>query len=167
MNFNLNLGVNYQNRTEQTLEPDIRKAQELITWADHLVFVYPIWWGLMPALLKGFFDRVFLPDFAFKYQQGKTFPAQLLKGKTARLLVTADSPSFWYSLVMGRPNHIAIRRSILGFSGIKPIRIKTFGPVRNSSAEQRKKWLMQAAKAAKKDARYTRTISKSLKPEHG
>ncbi len=167
MQFDLNLGANYDNRTEQALEPDIVKAQKLIAWADHLVFAYPIWWGLMPALVKGFFDRVFLPNFAFKYEKAKTFPAQLLKGKTARLLVTADSPSFWYSLVVGRPSHIAMRRAILGFCGIKPTRIKTFGPVRSSSPEQRKKWLEQAAQAALTDARYTRTISKRLKPEHG
>ncbi len=45
----------------QELEPDLVKAQELIHWSNHLVFVYPNWWGSMPALLKGFFDRVFLP----------------------------------------------------------------------------------------------------------
>ena len=153
LQFELDLGGNYKSRTEQMLEPDIIKAQELIRWADHLVFAYPIWWGLMPALLKGFLDRVFLPDYAFKYVEGKALPEKLLKGKTARLLVTADSPNFWYSLVMGRPSHIAMRRSILGFCGISPIKIKTFGNVRSSSPELRKRWLQQAAALAHRDTR--------------
>jgi len=53
----------------QELEPDLAKAQELILWSNHIVFVYPNWWGAMPALMKGFFDRVFLPGFAFKYRE--------------------------------------------------------------------------------------------------
>ena len=52
-------------RGEQALEPDLQAAQAQITWAEHLVWVYPTWWGAMPALLKGFIDRVFLPGFAF------------------------------------------------------------------------------------------------------
>ncbi|ENO94605.1 hypothetical protein C662_00210 [Thauera sp. 28] len=54
----------------QELEPDLVAGQAAITWAQHIVFVYPIWWGAMPALLKGFIDRVFLPGFAFKYREG-------------------------------------------------------------------------------------------------
>ena len=53
----------------QELEPDLVNAQELIQWSNHIVFVYPNWWGAMPALMKGFFDRVFLPGFAFKYRE--------------------------------------------------------------------------------------------------
>ena len=69
--------------TIQELEPDLVTAQAAITWAQHIVFVYPIWWGAMPALLKGFIDRVFLPGFAFKYREGSQFWDRLLSGRSA------------------------------------------------------------------------------------
>ena len=75
----------------QTLEPDLLNAQADITWAQHLVFIYPIWWGSIPALMKGFFDRVFLPGFAFQYRTGKAFPDPLLKGRTAHVVVDRKS----------------------------------------------------------------------------
>jgi len=64
LDFNPNLQFGYRKRTE--LEPDLLKAQELIKWADHLVWIYPVWWGSIPAIMKGFIDRVFLPGFAFQ-----------------------------------------------------------------------------------------------------
>ena len=76
----------------QELEPDLVRAQELIQWSDHIVFVYPNWWGTMPALMKGFFDRVFLPGFAFRYREDSAFWDKLLSGRTARLIVTMDTP---------------------------------------------------------------------------
>ena len=50
----------------QTLEPDLLSAQDDILWAEHLTWVFPVWWGGIPALMKGFIDRVFLAGFAFK-----------------------------------------------------------------------------------------------------
>jgi len=83
----------------QELELDLKTAQESILWAEHLVFVYPTWWLDMPALMKGFFDRVLLPGFAYKYKEHRLFPEKLLKGKSARLIITMDSPR-WFSLLM-------------------------------------------------------------------
>ncbi|MDH5389479.1 MAG: NAD(P)H-dependent oxidoreductase, partial [Gammaproteobacteria bacterium] len=57
----------------QELEPDLVNAQELMQWSNHIVFIYPNWWGTMPALMKGFFDRAFLPGFAFKYRDNSSF----------------------------------------------------------------------------------------------
>lgn len=137
--------------SEQTLEPDLQHAQSLIDAADHLVFVYPTWWTLMPALLKGFFDRVFLPGFAFQYQQGKPLPKKLLTGKSARLLVTMDSPWVWYRFVMGRPGHKAVKRGILQFCGVSPVKVTNVGPVRGSKPKTRTRWLEQSAHLAQKD----------------
>jgi putative NADPH-quinone reductase len=78
LNFDPVLRAGY--RQTQPLEPDLLKAQADITWAEHLAFIYPIWWGGIPALMKGFFDRVFLPGFAFRYQAGKAFPDPLHRG---------------------------------------------------------------------------------------
>ncbi|MDR2173164.1 MAG: NAD(P)H-dependent oxidoreductase [Burkholderiales bacterium] len=132
-------------RVKQELEPDLIESREAISWAQHLVFVYPIWWGAMPALLKGFIDRIFLPGFAFRYREGSRFWDRLLQGRSAHLLTTMDSPPWYFRWVYHMPGHHQMKRTILEFSGIKPVTISSFGPVRGSSFEQRKKWLEKAA----------------------
>lgn len=125
----------------QELEPDLVKAQELIQWSNHMVFVYPNWWGTMPALLKGFFDRVFLPGFAFKYRDNSAFWDKLLAGRTAQLIVTMDTPPWYYRLIYRRPGHNEMKRTILGFCGIKVVRITELAIVRNSVPQMREKWV--------------------------
>lgn len=105
------------------LEPDLVHAQEAIRRADHLVFVYPNWWGTYPARLKGFLDRALLPGFAFAYQKGSPFPLPLLKGKTARLITTMDGPGWWYHWMMGAGGDRAMVRSTLAFCGVKTVGI--------------------------------------------
>jgi putative NADPH-quinone reductase len=131
-------------RQIQALEEALSVAQSDILWAEHLTLVYPIWWGGIPALLKGFFDRVFLPGFAFKYRKGKAFPDKLLKGRTAHLLVTMDTPPWYYRWFYRMPGLHQVRKTTLEFCGIKPLRTLTFGPVLGSSDHQRKAWLRQA-----------------------
>lgn len=128
----------------QTLEPDLLEAQRQIHWAEHLVFVYPVWWGGLPALLKGFFDRVLLPGFAFKYRANSQLWDKLLSGRTADLLVTQDTPSWYFRWVYGAPAHRQMKRTILGFCGIKTRRLAEFSPVRPSSESQRQNWLRRA-----------------------
>lgn len=144
ISFNPHLSFGYRKRTE--LEPDLLRAQELIRWADHLVFVYPIWWGAMPALLKGFIDRVFLPGFAFKYRENSSFWDKLLTGKSARLIVTMDTPTWYNKLAYRSAGHRVMRDNILKFCGIKPVRITEFTPIKPSTREQRTKWLEQTKK---------------------
>jgi len=128
----------------QELEPDLVVAQEAIAWAQHIVFVYPTWWGGPPALLKGFVDRVFLPGFAFRYREGSRFWDRLLTGRSAHLLVTMDTPPWYYRLVYRMPGHNLMKRTILEFCGIKPVAVNSFGPVKGSSQQQREKWLGKA-----------------------
>ena len=128
----------------QQLEPDLLEAQRQIHWAEHLVFVYPVWWGGIPALLKGFFDRTFLPGFAFKYRNRSQLWDKLLSGRTADLLVTMDTPPWYFRWIYGAPGHRQMTRTILGFSGIKTRRLAEFAPVRPSSEEQRQSWLRRA-----------------------
>ena len=130
--------------TIQELEPDLVAGQAAITWAQHIVFVYPLWWGAMPALLKGFIDRVFLPGFAFKYREGSQFWDRLLLGRSAHLLVTMDTPPWYFRWVYRMPGHNQMKRTILEFSGIKPVTISSFGPIKGSSQQKREKWLSQA-----------------------
>jgi NAD(P)H dehydrogenase (quinone) len=128
----------------QHLEPDLLEAQRQIHWAEHLVFVYPVWWGGLPALLKGFFDRVFLPGFAFKYRGRSHAWDKLLSGRTADLLVTLDTPPWYFRWIYGAPAHRQMTRTILGFSGVKTRRLAEFAPVRPSSEAQRQSWLQRA-----------------------
>ncbi len=129
--------------TDQPLEPDLIRAKELIAWAEHLVFVYPGWWGTGPALLKGFLDRVILPGFAFRETENGGFQG-LLTGRTAHLITTQDMPGWVYRLVFRAPGHNAMKRSVLGFCGIRVTRILTLGPVKDSDAPRRADWLEQA-----------------------
>lgn len=137
----------------QQLEPDLVSAQETIRWADVLVFAYPNWWGSMPALLKGFVDRVLLPGFAFRYRANSPLWDRLLAGRRGRLLVTMDTPAWYYRLVFRQPGHQMMRRTILGFCGVKPVRRSTFGPIRGSNAPKRQKWLTAAETLGRQDAR--------------
>lgn len=128
----------------QNLEPDLLDAQRQIHWAEHLVFVYPVWWGGLPGLLSGFFDRVFLPGFAFKAHGRKHPSNELLRGRTAELLVTMDTTPRYFRWVYGAPAHRQMVRTILDFCGIKTQRLSEFAPVHSSSEEQRQTWLREA-----------------------
>lgn len=137
-------------REVQPLEPDLVKAQEDILWAEHLVLVYPNWWGGLPALLKGFCDRVLLPGFAFKYHQQDPFWDRLLQGRSAQLMVTMDTPPWYYRWGFKQPGHEQMRRTILEFCGVKPVKILSIGTVRGSSDAQRQQWLEKVRRMATK-----------------
>jgi putative NADPH-quinone reductase len=107
----------------QPLEEDLVAAQEAIRWAEHLVFFYPVWWGTMPALLKGFIDRVFLPGFAFKYRSGSALWDRLLTGRTGELIVTMDSPPWYYRWLAGQPGHRMMKKTVLEFCGVRPVSV--------------------------------------------
>lgn len=134
----------------QELEEDLKLAQEFILWAEHLVFVYPTWWGTIPALLKGFIDRTFLPGFAFKYRKDSLFWDRLLTNRTARLLVTMDAPPWYYKWIYKKPGHNMMKKTVLEFCGIKPVKISEFGPIKISTEAQRRKWLLKARKLGRK-----------------
>lgn len=144
INFNPNLQYGYRKRTD--LEPDLLDAQEKINWAEHLVWIYPVWWGSIPALLKGFIDRVFLPGFAFKKRENSLWWDKLLKNKSARIISTLDQPAWYYWLMYRQPSHYAMKKLTLEFCGISPVKITTIGPIRLSEEAFRKKWLKKIEK---------------------
>ena len=145
--FDQTLHHGYNKRQE--LESGLVEIQQAITWANHLVFVYPIWWGAMPALLKGFFDRVFLPGYAFKYRDKSQLWDKLLAGRSAHVIVTMDTPPWYFRLIYKMPGHHQIKKTILEFCGVKPVKITSLGPVRFASSAQRDKWLQQVKQYAK------------------
>ncbi|KYG96516.1 NAD(P)H-dependent oxidoreductase [Paenibacillus jamilae] len=139
LDFNPNLLGGYRNKLP--LEPDLIQAQGSIKWAEHLVFVFPIWWGSLPALMKGFIDRTFMPGFAFKYQKGKPLPDKLLKGRTARLITTMDGPHWYYRFFQGQPGHRMMKDSTLHLCGVKPVHSTAIDLMNKLSDQQRNDWL--------------------------
>jgi NAD(P)H dehydrogenase (quinone) len=135
LNFSPNLKFGYQKRTD--LEPDLLDALEKIKWCEHMVWIHPVWWGGLPAMLKGFIDRVFLPGFVFQYRENSVWWDKLLSGKTARIITTLDQPSWYYWLMFGRPSVNQLKKSTLEFCGVKPVKVSYVGPIRNSTAEFR------------------------------
>ncbi len=133
-------------RTKEDFEsgspPDAAKqAQEAISWATHLVILYPLWLGSMPALLKAFFEQLFRPGFAFEYGEEKRFPKKRLAGKSARIVVTMGMPAFIYRWVFCAHSLKSLKRNILAFSGISPVRTTLIGNVEGMTDKQRMGWL--------------------------
>ncbi len=144
LSFDPVLHFGYQKRME--LEPDLLKAWEIIQWADHLVWIHPVWWGGMPALMKGFIDRLFLPGLAYKYRENSVWWDKLLKGKTAHIITTLDQPGWYYRLFYGRPSINQLKKSTLEFCGIRPVKVTYIGIIRNSTEARRNKWLEKVEK---------------------
>lgn len=119
----------------------LRAAQEIIAWADHLVIVYPLWLGGMPAILKGFLEQIARPGFAFGPAGKNPLGQQLLKGKSARIVVTMGMPALLYRWYFRAHSLKSLERNILGFVGIAPIRSTVIGLVESSHQSRRDKWL--------------------------
>ncbi len=148
LSFNPNLATRDQNKSN--LEPDLQDALEKIKKADHIVWVFPMWWYGSPALMKGFIDRTFLPGITFKYEEGKAFPKKLLKGKTARVIITADTPKWYDSFFMNRPAINQFKKGTLQFCGINPVKITYIAPIIGSKEEFRMKWLQKVSALGEK-----------------
>lgn len=147
LKFNLNLEFGYRKRTK--LEPDLLAAQEKIKWAEHIVWIYPVWWGSYPAILKGFIDRVLLPDFAFKKREDSVWWDKYLTEKSARIISTLDQPTWYYKWINKQPSHSAIKKLTLNFIGIKKVKFTTIGSLRLSKDSYRKNWLFKIEKLGK------------------
>lgn len=143
LHFDVNLADGYKTGEAMQLEEDLIESQRLIQWADHVVMVFPNWWGFMPAIAKGFIDRVFLPGFAFKHHSGKIFPDKLLKGKSMRLMVTMDTPKWWFYLIYRASQYQILKDIVFGYVGFDPVRFSTFGFMRKSTERQRRSWLQK------------------------
>jgi putative NADPH-quinone reductase len=124
-----------------TVPAALKVGQQAIGAADHLVIVYPLWLGTMPALLKGFLEQVLRPGFA----AGATAPAQpwrkLLTGKSARVVVTMGMPALVYRWYFWAHSLKSLERHILKFCGIAPVRESLFGRVDAAPAATRARWL--------------------------
>jgi putative NADPH-quinone reductase len=127
---------------EKGMPPDsIMQAQATIKWADHLVIIYPLWLGSMPALLQAFFEQVFRPGFAYEYDKSGGFPKKLLSGKSARIVVTMGMPAFAYRWFFLAHSLKSLARNVLGFSGVGPVKSTLIGSVEAMDDTKRAGWL--------------------------
>ncbi|MBU0661354.1 NAD(P)H-dependent oxidoreductase [Patescibacteria group bacterium] len=134
----------------QELEPDLVGAQKDITWAEHIAIVCPVWWGTMPAVLKGFFDRAFLPGFAFKFHKNGRRWDKLLKGRTAHLIITMNTYPLIHWLMVRNAGHRILRDGILKFCGIKVTKQTSLGPVNEFDEKKKEVWFKRMEESGKK-----------------
>lgn len=131
---------------------DITAAQICIHRAEHIVLVYPLWLGEMPALVKGFLEQVLRPGFAFSAMNSEGFPKKKLSGKSARIVVTMGMPAFIYRWFYGAHSLKSLKRSILAFCGIAPVRSTLVGLVESKSPKGRLKALQKLEELGRKAA---------------
>jgi putative NADPH-quinone reductase len=122
------------------LPPGLQAAQDDIGWAQHLVLIFPLWLGDMPALLKGFLEQVARPGFAFKPGVDNPFAAKVLTGRSARIVATMGMPALVYRAYFRAHSIKSLERNILGFVGIAPVNETLIGGVDQLGAEGVAKW---------------------------
>jgi len=127
----------------QELEPDLKHVQENLKWADHFVLVYPVWWSATPALLKGLFDRIWLPGFCFRMKKHRTwhsFPGweKFMKGKTARVISLSNMRPWLIRLLFGDFTN-ETSRATLGFVGYR-VRRTEIGNAEKLSSKKKESW---------------------------
>jgi len=134
-----------QNDFELGLMPEgLAEAGEALAWADHVVLVFPLWLGTLPALAKAFLEQVLRPGTAFRYNDGGV-PEKLLTGRSVRIVVTMGMPAFVYRWWYGAHGLRGLERNILSFVGLGPIRRSLFGGVGTANEEKRRLWLARMA----------------------
>ena len=138
-------------REIQELESDLAMVQQKIIWADHIVLIYPNWWCTMPALMKGMFDRLWLPGFAFNFDKQTKKLIKRLTGKTARVIIVAGTYSPFMTWWKYGDYTNEISHGILGFAGIKT-RVTAFGPTERVSSHVLDHWVEKVKKLANKGA---------------
>ncbi|MCY9221044.1 NAD(P)H-dependent oxidoreductase [Bacillus licheniformis] len=126
-------------RSDMKHDPETAEYRRIVKNADHLIFIYPLWWGGMPAIMKGFIDRVFAAGEAYTYQ-GK-LPKGLLKARTASVYYTADAPSWYLRFWRRDADWVTVKDVMLKFCGVRRVKRLLFAGVKDSSEEKRTQWL--------------------------
>lgn len=133
----------------QALEPDLLDLQEKFRWSNHIVIVYPNWWCTMPAILKGLFDRFWIPGFAFNFNKETKKIDQHLAGRTGRVIIISGSHSPFQTWWKFGDFTNEIQYGILDFAGIKT-KVSAFGPCEKATDTCKNKWFEQVEKLGKK-----------------
>ena len=138
LNFDPVLWPGY--KKSQTLEPDLEEAQRHIIWCQHWVIFYPIWWGSVPAIMKGFIDRTLHSGFAYQYHEKFRSWDKLLKGRSAQLITTSDAPQWWVWYQYRNCDLSMMKRATLQFCGINPVRVLRISQVKWANKTIKDRW---------------------------
>ncbi|WP_299423118.1 NAD(P)H-dependent oxidoreductase [uncultured Shimia sp.] len=132
---------------QKPLEPELEQVLQDIEWSEHVVVATPMWWGGLPAKLKGLFDRALLPGRTFDTRNTTKLglPAPLLTGRTGRVLLFSDTPGWFFRLMYRNAMIVQIQRQILEFVGIKPVKVTQFNGTSDPKQGAVDKWIKQAA----------------------
>ena len=140
-------------RNAKSLEPSLEQVLTDLKWCEHVVLTTPMWWGGLPAKLKGLLDRTLLPGEAFdprKMRYG--LPEPLLRGRSARVVITSDTPGWWMRLAYKNALLWQLRRQVLGYVGIRPTRITHLSKASHLPAEEANQWLAMLASLGERAA---------------
>lgn len=130
---------------KKPLEPVLDQLMRDLAWSDHFVMTTPMWWGGVPAKLKALFDRALLPGRAYDPRRPSRLglPAPLLTGRSARVVFTSDTPSWFMRMAYKNALIWQLRRQVLEFVGLKPARFTHLGPASKALPSQVSRWLEQ------------------------
>lgn len=148
LKFDSNLHFGY--REKQELEKDLIATQEKIKSCEHIVFITPVWWGGLPAMTKGFFDRAFISGFSHKFNPKTKLPDKLLTGRSASVIYTQGGPWWFSKFFLGDSFWKVIKRSIFSFAGFSPVKRKYYDTVKSGDDAERSRILEDVYKLGKK-----------------
>ena len=150
MDFDMDYGfAGYKN--QKPLEPELEDFLEALEWSEHFVFAAPMWWGGLPAKLKGLIDRSFLPGRVFDTRvKPGTMPLPMLDDRTARVFLTSDTPGWVFRLFYKDALAWQIKGQILNFVGFKPARLTRFAGASHPKPRQIEGWLKKVARLGAK-----------------
>ncbi len=126
-------------KTRQPLEPDLQTARDALSAADHIVIIFPLWFGGKPAILSSFFERLLQPELVEPLE--KNTYVKPLDGKSARIIVTMKMPALVHRWFYGAYTIQVLRRNFLGFLGASPVRSNVIGSMDNLGDHGRVAWL--------------------------
>lgn len=138
-------------RLDQPLEPDLQRVRRAIERADHLAWFFPTYWASPPAVVRGLVDRLFLPGWAFRFEPGSAMPKGLLRGRSARVVTTMDSPGLWYTAVNHRCLHRSFGSATLSFCGLAPLRFTAIHSARELDEAGRARWCAKVEGFGRRD----------------
>ncbi|UOQ84659.1 NAD(P)H-dependent oxidoreductase [Gracilibacillus salinarum] len=125
-------------RRDMYKAPELEKYRDQLSWAEKIIFIYPIWWGRPPAMLMGYIDKMFAAGFAYK-DNGKLLPVGLLKGKSVVCISVMKGPTFYPLFWLNNAHKVLMRKALFQYVGIKKVKFFEFGNMENSKGKHQKK----------------------------
>ena len=135
-------------RARMAPDPVIERSQAWVSWAEHIVLIFPVWWSQMPALLKGWVDRTFTPGFAYNMKPNGLTSIKRLRGRTGTIITTSQGP-LWGLALLGLSPTWNTKRNLFGTCGIKTTRVLSLGGMTTwlDTAQRRARFLQKVAEA--------------------